>query len=281
MKNHSPIAPGLYIVATPIGNLRDITLRALEVLAGADLILCEDTRTSARLLQAHAVTTPTLAYHEHNAARQRPRVLRQLMEGQTVALISDAGTPLISDPGYKLVQEAREAGIAVVPIPGACAAITALCAAGLATDQFHFAGFLPPKSKARQEKLAALSGVPGTLVFYESPKRLAAALADMAATLGVREAVIARELTKKFEEFRRGALAELADYYASADTPKGEIVVLVGPSAQAREYTEDEIERMLRAALAQGSVKEAAAEVAALTGLARRELYRRALELKA
>jgi 16S rRNA (cytidine1402-2'-O)-methyltransferase len=271
----------LAIVATPIGNLRDITLRALDVLKHADLILCEDTRHSAKLLSAHGIGTATWAYHEHNAAVRRPQVIEKLESGQRIALISDAGTPLISDPGYKLVQEARQRGIAVTPLPGACAAITALCAAGLPTDQFHFIGFLPPKMAARRSRLEALRAIPGTLVFYESPQRILDTLIDAEAVLGEREAVVARELTKSYEEFRGATLSALIARYRDEPTPKGEIVLLIGAApADAGQVDDEEIERRLRQAMADYPLKEAAGIVAEAIGRPKRELYQWALRLK-
>ena len=205
-----PLAAGLYLVATPIGNLRDISLRALETLAAADVIACEDSRVTRKLTEHYGITTPLTPYHEHNAAEARPKLLARLAEGQAVALVSDAGTPLISDPGYKLVREASEAGHTVIAVPGASAVLTALGAAGLPTDRFFFEGFLPPKQAARQKRIAELAGIPATLVLFESGPRLAAALADLAAGLGPRAAAICRELTKLHEEIRRGDLASLA-----------------------------------------------------------------------
>src|SRR5690606_18997890 len=197
------LAPGLYVTATPIGNLADVTLRALSVLMSADLVLCEDTRVTRRLLDRFGLRPQLLAYHEHNAASVRPRVLERLGAGESVALVSDAGTPLVSDPGYKLVQAAIEAGHQVFPIPGASAVLAALVAAGLPTDRFFFEGFLPPKAGQRKARIAALAEIPATLVLYESGPRLAASLADLAAGFGARNAAVCRELTKKFEEIRR------------------------------------------------------------------------------
>ena len=277
-------APGLYVVATPIGNARDITLRALDLLRRADIIACEDTRVTRKLLLIHAVDRPTLAYHDHNAARVRPRLMERLIKGEIVALVSDAGTPLISDPGYRLVREAREAGITVTALPGASAPLAALASAGLPTDRFMFAGFLPTKSTARRRALAELAGISATLVFFESAPRLAKSLTDMAAELGPREAAVMRELTKKFEERRNGSLPELARHYQSAGPPKGEIVVLVGPpdsqAAQADAMDQGEIDALLQAALERSSVKDAAAALAESTGLPRRALYNRALALR-
>ena len=273
----------LLIVATPIGNLGDITYRAVEQLKSAQTIYCEDTRHSRKLLDRYAITnTPLMAYHEHNATKTRPAILRKLEEGQKIALISDAGTPLISDPGYKLVNEARELGITVTPLPGACALVTALCASGLPSDQFFFHGFLPPKEQARKKVLSNLSDIPGTLIFYESPKRLSRMLTDAAEVLGeTREAVIGRELTKQFEEFRSGSLKQLSDYYAAQDTPKGEIVVLIGESTEVdSEITDELIESLLIEALKTLPVKLAASQVADQTRLSKRDCYQLALSLK-
>jgi 16S rRNA (cytidine1402-2'-O)-methyltransferase len=275
-----PISPGLHIVATPIGNLGDMTLRGLSTLAGADVIACEDTRVTRVLLDRYAISRPLIAYHEHNAREQRPRILAALAAGKAVALVSDAGTPLLSDPGYRLVGEAIAAGHAVIPVPGASALLAALVASGLPTDAFLFAGFLPPKQVARQKRLTALANVPGSLVFYESPRRLAAALADMAEALGgERPAAVARELTKAFETVRRGTLAGLAAEFAAEEPPKGEIVVVVGPPLASAPEAAD-IDELLEGLLATSTVRTAADEAAALTGLPRRDLYQRALALK-
>ncbi len=276
-----PLEPGLHVVATPIGNLGDITLRALATLAAADLIACEDTRVTRVLTNHYGIATPLIAYHEHNAAAQRPKLLAALAEGKAVALASDAGTPLVSDPGYRLVGEVLAAGYRVVPIPGASAVLAALVASGLPTDAFLFAGFLPPKEVGRRKRLAELAATPATLVFFESPQRIAASLADMAATLGAgRQAAVARELTKTFETVRRGTLAGLAAEYAGEPRPRGEIVVVVGPPLEARPSVED-VDALLLSLLAIHGVREAAEEAVALTGLARRDLYQRALALKA
>ncbi len=274
-----PLAPGLYVVATPIGNLGDMTLRGLATLAAADLIACEDTRVTRVLTGRYGIATPLTAYHDHNAERQRPKLLALLAEGKAVALVSDAGTPLVSDPGYRLVVEAAAAGHAVVPVPGASAVMAGLVASGLATDSFLFAGFLPPKAAGRRKRLAALATVPATLVFFESPQRVAATLADMADVLGARDAAVARELTKAFETVRRGTLAELAATFAGEPAPRGEIVILVGPPGEAAPDA-DAADRLLGELLKTRSVKEATAEAAAATGLPRRDLYRRALELR-
>jgi 16S rRNA (cytidine1402-2'-O)-methyltransferase len=274
-----PLAPGLHVVATPIGNLGDITVRALQTLAAADLIACEDTRVTRVLTRHYGIDTPLLPYHEHNAAEQRPKLLAALADGKAVALVSDAGTPLVSDPGYRLVGEALAAGHKVVPIPGASAVLAALVAAGLPTDTFLFAGFLPPKEVGRRKRLAELAAVPGSLVFFESPQRLAAALADMEAVLGDRPAAVARELTKAFETIRRGPLSALATQFAGEPVPKGEIVVVIGPPVEKAVAAED-VDALLRSLLEAKSVRESADEAAALTGLSRRDLYQRALALK-
>jgi 16S rRNA (cytidine1402-2'-O)-methyltransferase len=274
----APLAPGLYVVATPIGNLRDITLRALDVLAKADLVLAEDTRVTGKLLQAFGLSAKLERYDEHGAERTRPRALAALAEGARVALVSDAGTPLVSDPGYRLVREAAAAGHAVVPIPGASALLAGLSVAGLPTDRFLFAGFPPPKSAARRTFLAELAGIRATLVFFEGGSRLAASLADMAAVLGDRDAVVCRELTKLYETVARGRLSELAEDPRFA-APKGEIVVLVAPGREA-EATAADADAALSEALSRLKPADAAAEVAKALGLPRRDLYRRALELK-
>lgn len=270
--------PGLYLVATPIGNLRDITLRALDLLADADVVACEDSRVTRKLLSAYGIQRRLTTYHEHNAERVRPRLVARLRQGKSVALVSDAGTPLVSDPGFKLVEACAKSGIAVYAVPGASALLAGLGVAGLPTDRFYFAGFLPPKQTARRKALQEIAMVPGTLVIYESARRLAASLADMAAVLGDRRASVARELTKLFEEVVRGSLIELAARYAEAGPPKGEIVVIVAPPARP-EIGEEAIDRALTAALERQSVKDAAASVAAALGLPRRRLYGRALAL--
>jgi 16S rRNA (cytidine1402-2'-O)-methyltransferase len=278
--DEAPLAPGLYVVATPIGNLRDITLRALDVLAGCDLVLAEDTRVAGKLLSAYGLSARLERYDEHAAERARPRALAALAEGRRVALISDAGTPLISDPGYRLVREAAQAGVRVFPVPGASALLAALAAAGLPTDRFLFAGFPPPKSAARRAFLEELAGVRATLVFYEGGSRLAASLADMAAVLGPdREACVGRELTKLYETIVRGRLADLADD-PQFDAPRGELVVLVGPGREAAASAAD-ADAALADALKRLKPADAAAEVAKALGLPRRDLYRRAMDLRA
>ncbi|MBB3770600.1 16S rRNA (cytidine1402-2'-O)-methyltransferase [Angulomicrobium tetraedrale] len=271
--------PGLHIVATPIGNLGDVTLRALQTLAGADMIACEDTRVTRRLLDRYGIETPLVAYHDHNAEHMRPRLIGRLLEGGVVALVSDAGTPLVSDPGYKLVEAAIAGGYRVIPVPGASASLAALVAAGLPTDRFFFEGFLPPKSGARRTRITELKGLPATLVLYESGPRLPESLADLAAGLGPRPAAVCRELTKAFEEVRRGPLDALAAHYAEAGSPKGEIVLVVGPPL-AEEARAEDLDAALRRALASLSVKDAAAAVATATGLPKRAVYARALALQ-
>lgn len=273
------LAPGLYIVATPIGNLRDITLRALEVLGAADLVLCEDTRVTRKLLERHQLSPKLIAYHDHNAASVRPRVIEELSRGAAVALVSDAGTPLVSDPGYKLVAAAIEAGHRVFPIPGASALLAALVSAGLPSDRFFFEGFLPPKSGARKTRLAELRSIPATLIFYESGPRLAESLAEMSATLGARDAAVCRELTKAFEEVRRGTLTALASHYEAAGAPKGEIVVVVSPPGEEAQPNAAGLDDKIRAAMKKLSLKDAASAIAAETGLPRKEIYARALAL--
>lgn len=276
-----PLEPALYLVATPIGNLADITIRALETLAGADILACEDTRVTRVLLDRYGIKQRSTAYHEHNANEAGPRLVAALVEGRSVALVSDAGTPLVSDPGYRLVERALEAGVKVVPIPGPSAVLAALTASGLPSDAFLFAGFLPVKAGQRRSRLEALRTTPATLIFFESPHRLADTLAEMENTFGgERRAVVARELTKTFEELRRGTLAELAGHYSQASTPKGEIVVCVAP-APAETATVEDVDGLLRSLAGEMPASKAAAEAAKMTGLAKPDLYRRLIELKA
>lgn len=277
-----PLAPGLHVVATPIGNLADISLRALATLAGADAVVAEDTRVTKTLLAHYGIATPLVAYHEHNAEVMRPHLIARLANGAALALVSDAGTPLISDPGYKLVAEALSQTLTVTSVPGASAVLTALVVAGLPTDRFFFEGFLPPKSAARRQRIAELSTIPGTLVFFESPRRVAETLVDLTAVLGARDAALARELTKVFETVRRGTLPELTAAVSAAPPPKGEIVLLVGPPAQgAAQIGAEELDFRIGKALESLSVKEAAAVVSAETGQPRRKIYARAIELAA
>jgi len=277
-----PIAPGLHVVATPIGNLRDISLRALATLAAADAVIAEDTRVTKTLLAHYGIATPLIAYHEHNAHLMRPHLIARLEAGAAFALVSDAGTPLVSDPGYKLVQDALDKGLPVTSVPGPSAVLAALVVAGLPTDRFFFEGFLPHKSGARRARFAELAEVPGTLVFFESPRRVADTLADAAAVLGERDAAIARELTKLYESVRRGSLATLAATLAGEEPPRGEIVLLIGPPKEgAAQLAEEELDKKIEAALAAHSVKDAASVVAAETGQPRRQVYARALKLAA
>jgi 16S rRNA (cytidine1402-2'-O)-methyltransferase len=275
---HPPLAPGLYIVATPIGNLSDLSPRAAAVLAAADAIAVEDSRVTAKLLHHIGEKRPMLPYHDHNADRVRPGLIAR-MQSEAIALVSDAGTPLISDPGYKLVRDARAAGIAVTTVPGPSALIAALTLSGLPTDRFLFVGFLPPKPGARAAAIAEVAGVRATLLFYESGPRLGAALAALLEGLGDREAAVAREITKKFEETATGTLSQLAVRYAEAP-PKGEIVVVVGPPGEAVPAGEAEIDAALAEAMTRLSPSRAAAEVAERLGLPRRQVYERAQSLK-
>ena len=269
---------GLYLVATPVGNLGDITLRALATLARADVLYCEDTRHSGILLAHFSISRPLRPYHEHNAQRERPRILSELAAGRSVALVSDAGTPLVSDPGYKLVREALDAGHRVVSLPGPSALLAALTSAGLATDTFLFAGFLPPRQNARRARLAQLRDVPATLVLFEAPSRLADCLADIDAVLGSRSAAVARELTKLHEEVRRGTPAELARWAAQA-RPRGEVVVLVGPPAAAT-VTDEAIAAKLTPMLSVMSLSEAARAAADDLGVAKARVYDIGIALK-
>jgi 16S rRNA (cytidine1402-2'-O)-methyltransferase len=273
---------GLYIVATPIGNAADITLRALDVLRRADVIACEDTRVTGKLLHIHGLKHGRLvSYHEHNADKAGPRLMEHLNSGEIVALVSDAGTPMINDPGYRLAEACRNAGIPVHALPGASAVTNALVLAGLPTDRFMYCGFPPPKQGKRRTWLGGFAKVDATLVFLESPQRLAASLSDMADIFGPRPARVLREMTKMFEEVRPGALDELARHYEQAGHPKGEVTLVVGGPLEDAAPSEDDIDARLRAALASESVREAAARIAAETGLARRDLYNRALAIKA
>jgi 16S rRNA (cytidine1402-2'-O)-methyltransferase len=274
-----PLEAGLYVVATPIGNLRDVSLRALDVLGAAGRVYAEDTRVARKLFDAYAIKPRLGAYHEHNAEAARGEILAALEAGESVALISDAGTPLVSDPGFKLVRAAIEAGHRVIPVPGASALLAGLVASGLPTDRFLFAGFLPAKQGARRAVLEELADAPATLIVYETGPRLAESLADMAHVLGVRPAAVARELTKLFEETRRGDLSALAAHYAEAGAPKGEIVVIVAPPAAKGEVSEAELDAFLAGALAHG-VKEAATRAAQTLGVSRKRAYARALQLK-
>jgi 16S rRNA (cytidine1402-2'-O)-methyltransferase len=276
------IAPGLHLVATPIGNLKDISFRALSTLAAADAVVAEDTRVTKTLLAHYGISTPLVAYHEHNAQVIRPHLIARLEAGAALALVSDAGTPLVSDPGFKLVSEALEKGVKVTSVPGPSAVLAALVVAGLPTDRFFFEGFLPHKSGPRRARLAELAHIPGTLVLFESPRRLADTLADALAVLGPRDAAIARELTKIYESVRRGTLEELSLSLAKEEPPRGEIVLLVAPPAAGSQLLgEAELDAQIEAALAEHSVKDAASVVSGKTGQPRRQVYARALQLAA
>jgi 16S rRNA (cytidine1402-2'-O)-methyltransferase len=276
-----PLEPALYLVATPIGNLGDITLRALETLAGADVLAAEDTRVTRVLLERYGIARRAFAYHEHNSGEAGPRLIAAIAGGKSVALVSDAGTPLVSDPGYRLVREALEAGLTVVPVPGPSAVITALSAAGLPSDAFFFAGFLPQKEKARRDRLAEIAAIPGTLLYFESPHRLPASLRDAADVLGgERQATVCRELTTPFEEFRRGTLAELAAHYAENDNVKGEIVVAIAPPGEKAAPEGEMLDDILKALAEKMPAARAATEAARQTGLPRKDLYARLLEIK-
>jgi len=273
------LVPGLYLVATPIGNLADITLRALETLAGADLIACEDTRITHRLTERYAIAAQLTPYHEHNAAAARPKILEKLAQGAAVALVSDAGTPLISDPGFKLVREACAAGHAVVAIPGPSSVLTALSVAALPTDRFFFEGFLPSRQGARRTRLAELARIDATLVMFESGNRVQDTLADLAEIMGAREAAICRELTKLHEEVTRAPIAELAAKADRLET-RGEFVLVIGPpAAGSKVMAESDLDDLLRASLERDSVKDAVAHAVEVSGRPRREVYSRALEL--
>ena len=270
----------LYVVATPIGHMGDITERAQQILASVDVVLCEDTRVTGMLMKRLGLSSPLMAYHEHNAHRIRPQILERLQQGQRVALVSDAGTPLISDPGYKLVQSVTQHGIKVTPIPGACALVTALMSAGQPTDRFLFAGFLPARQKARCDVLRTLASIQATLVFYESVHRLPKSLEDMKTILGPRAATVCRELTKLHEDIRRDSLDNLASYYALSSSLKGEVVVVIAPPPDDPEKQEPfEVDHLLECALNYLSVRDATALVAEQSGIKKSHLYARALEL--
>jgi 16S rRNA (cytidine1402-2'-O)-methyltransferase len=275
----SPLEPGLYITATPIGNARDLTLRALDVLRQCDAIAAEDTRVTARLLAIHAISRPLLSYSEHTAAHTRPRILKRLAEGARIALVSDAGTPLVSDPGYRLVDEALAAGIAVHAIPGASAALAGLVVSGLPTDRFHFAGFLPPASTARRTALQQLKPLRATLLFFEAPQRLAESIRDMFEVLGPRRAAVARELTKLHEEVRRDTLERLAESYDQSGAPRGEVTVLV-ECAPPDLPDLSRADRLLENALHFMPVRAASDLVAEALNISRRTVYARALALR-
>jgi len=273
-------SPGLYLVSTPIGNLRDITIRALETLAGADVIACEDTRVTRKLLDHFGIATPLTPYHEHNAASARPKLLARIAGGESVALVSDAGTPMISDPGYKLVRAAHEAGHAVTSMPGPSALLAALTNAGLPTDRFFFEGFLPAKASQRNARISELARIPATLVLFESGPRLADALSALASGFGEREAAVCRELTKLHEEVRRDTLPQLAHDYLEGRETRGEIVIVIAPPAESEAPPDAEaLDEIIRNSLKRLSLKDAVSEIAESTGIPRREVYQRALAL--
>ncbi len=277
-----PLEPGLYVVATPIGNLRDVTFRALATMAAANAVLAEDTRVTRTLLMHYGITTPLLAYHEHSNEAVRERMVLRMQAGEALALVSDAGTPLVSDPGFKLVQAAIAAGLPVTPVPGPSAVMTAIVAAGLPTDRFFFEGFLPSRSGARRNRLSALAGIPGSLVLFEAPQRLPDMLNDAVQVFGgKRPAAVARELTKFYETVRRGTLGSLAETYTVEGAPRGEVVVVIGPTGDepVGEEADAALDASLQAALATHSIKDAAALVADETGRPKREVYSRALAL--
>jgi 16S rRNA (cytidine1402-2'-O)-methyltransferase len=274
-----PLQPGLHIVATPIGNLADITLRALCVLSRVDSLYCEDTRHSRILLAYYGISRSSKSYHEHNADHVRPAILGELAAGKSVALISNAGTPLVSDPGYKLVRAALAAGHSVTGLPGASAALTALCIAGLPSHTFLFAGFLPVKGASRRSRLLELAAVPATLILFEAPSRLAETLSDLSAVLGARETALARELTKLHEEVRRGTAEELAAW-ARQTEPRGEFVILVGPPLARLTITDDAILSQLTSLLATTSLRDAAKTLANALGVSRNRVYHLGLGLK-
>lgn len=278
------LTPGLYVVATPIGNLADVTLRALTTLDLVDVIACEDTRVTRRLLERHGISNRLTSYHEHNAKRSGRRILSRLIKGEAVALVSDAGTPLISDPGYRLVHAARQEEVPVIPVPGASAVTAALSVSGLPTDRFLFVGFLPSRKGERLRVIGELRDIKATLVLFESPRRLVATLRDLLNILGKRSAVVTREVTKRFEESRSGMLDALVEHFTHVGPPRGEIVVLVGPPEKNRcavsKISDAEIDAQLAVALENHPVTGAAALVASATGLPRREMYSRAVALK-
>jgi 16S rRNA (cytidine1402-2'-O)-methyltransferase len=269
---------GLYIVATPIGNLRDITLRALETLAAADLVACEDTRVTRKLLDHYGIAAAMTPYHEHNAAAARPKLLARLAAGEAIALVSDAGTPLISDPGFRLVTGAREAGHPVIALPGASAVLTALTVSGLPTDRFLFVGVLPSKPGQRRARIAELAAIPATLVLFEAGSRIVASLTGLAEAFGDRTAAVCRELTKLHEEVRTAPLNALAQEADGLET-RGEFVIVIAPPSEPAASSDDDVDDLLREALARLTVKDAVAEIALATGRHRRDVYQRALDI--
>jgi 16S rRNA (cytidine1402-2'-O)-methyltransferase len=272
------VAPGLYLVATPIGNLGDITLRALETLAGVDIVACEDTRITRRLMERFSISASLMQYHEHNATVARPKILEKLAQGASIALVSDAGTPLISDPGFKLVREVSAAGFNVIALPGPSSVLAALSVAALPTDRFFFEGFLPSKQTARRARLTELARIDATLVMFESGARVQDCLHDLASIMGDRDAAICREMTKLHEEVRRATVSELAAVADDLET-RGEFVLVIGPPAADAGMSEDALDDLLRTSLARGSVKDAVSHAVEVSGRPRREIYARALEL--
>ncbi len=269
----------LYIIATPIGNASDISLRALDILRNVHVLACEDTRVTSKLLARHGISVPMMAYHEHNGERARPVIIKRLKNGENVALVSDAGTPLISDPGYKLVRACAQAGLTVTTLPGASAVMSALVLSGLPTNRFMFAGFLPPKRGQRRHELDGLATIPATLVFMESPRRLPNCLADMFEVLGNRDAAVSREITKLYEETRRGSLQELCQTYALEGPPKGEVMIVVSGPQKTEAVDDETLENLLRAALQRTSLRDAVKEVALVTQLPRQKVYQHALDI--
>ncbi|MGN0904677.1 MAG: 16S rRNA (cytidine(1402)-2'-O)-methyltransferase [Alphaproteobacteria bacterium] len=280
MPHDSSFIKGLYLVATPIGNLGDISARAIDVLAHADVVACEDTRVTAKLFSLLGISAPLTPYHEHNADKVRPHLIERLKNGEMIALVSDAGTPLVNDPGYRLVQDCVNEGIYVTAVPGASAVLTALQLSGLPCHRFLFSGFLPVRTAARQKELAELAAVPATLIFYEAPQRIEETLADARAVLGDRKAALARELTKKFEQTIRGTLSELMSYYKENGPLKGEFVLLIAPPDKNEKPDMDSLTASLREALKTMSLKDAVARTAVATGLNKKQIYELALAIK-
>ena len=270
---------GLSIVSTPIGNSGDLTHRAVNVLTNASLIACEDTRVTAKILHIYGIRTPTISYHEYNSQKQLPRILTHLKKGGPVALVCDAGTPLISDPGYRLVEECINISIPVSAIPGPSSVLAALVISGLPTDKFFFQGFLPSKPSERLSQLRALAHIPGSLVFLESARRLPVMLSSALESLGNRRAAVCRELTKKFEEVTRGELQDLSKTYASSGPPRGEVCVVIGPAINNEKINDTDLDRLLTLELAKNSVRDASINIATITGLSKRRIYTRALAL--
>lgn len=276
----SKLPSGLYIVATPIGNLQDITFRAIETLKCADIIYCEDKRQSSVLLSHYTITTPLGSYHEHNAEKIRPELLEKINLGAAIALISDAGTPLISDPGYKLVSECHDAGIQVFTIPGPSAPIAALASSGLPSDHFYFGGFLPTKAGERKRALADMKTFPHTLIYFETPRRLIETLTEVQETLGNRQVCVARELTKAFENIHRSTVEEMIDYYTTSGVLKGELVLLIAGAEEIEAQLTDAVEKALQQLLNSVSTKEASSLLSDITGIPKKILYNKALELR-